>query len=220
MSAAPASDREKRVAKPEPHVIKGKLPVFDEKLLAGVTWVRLSQKKFSSQFYPSQRSRLTPASWNFPCCYLGANIVTSTTEVIGDKLALMKLNKRKIAVFPKKEAQAQQYLSVGKFPKLKLCNLTDPDTRLGLNFEGGALLTPDLSIPQAWAQAIAEHKCEFDGIYYRSRHTDVPCVVLWNRPGGRQLERELEFSVLGEFYNSDAAYETGRKMGIRVTFVS
>lgn len=220
MSATPPSHRELRVVLPGPQVAKARLPIFDSSSLAGIEWIRLAQKKFTSQFYPSRKSRFTPDSWEFPCCYLGQDMLTSTAEVIGDRLALNIRKKISITVFPKKEAQEMHYLSLLKFPELKLCNLTDRDTRLALNFEAGAMMTPDLSIPQAWAQAVAEHKNGYDGIFYRSRHTDLACVVLWNRKGRRALKKDVIFAPMGEFYCADAAYELARKMGTKIAFAS
>jgi hypothetical protein len=44
---------------------------------------------------------------------------------------------------------------------------------------------------------IARHPALFDGILYRSRVTLEPCMVLWLRPGGRDLESEICRSLDG-----------------------
>jgi hypothetical protein len=216
----PTNLREDRVHKPGPHVATAEAPIFDERLLNDQPWIRLAAKKYKSQFYPSPHSRLTPDSWTFPCCYLGVDFMTATAEVFGDRLAARREKKKKILMIPSVEARGMHYLRIDGFPKLALCDLTDSKTRLALQLETGALMTPDISIPQSWAQAIAVHPNLYDGIVYRSRHTDERCVVLWNRKPGRVLEKNLVFRPAGEFYQSPEAYALAKHMGMRLSFVS
>jgi len=217
--SVPPTPREERVSRPGTHVARATVPVFRQNILEKQGWIRLSAKRYAGQFFSSKTSRFTPDSWAFPCCYLGCDFLTSTAEMFGDQLAARRNSNRTVLQIASKEAKGLQYLSATKFPALKLCDLTDATTRLRLNFETGSMMTPDLTIPQAWAEVIAVHKNQYDGIVYRSRHTDRRCVALWNRLGGRNLGSELPFNFAGEFYRAFEAYELARSMGMRISFL-
>jgi hypothetical protein len=110
-------------------------------------------------------------------------------------------------------------MDVPSLPRLKLCDLTHPDVRLSLGLEAGSLYATDLRLPQTWAERIALHPHLFDGIIYRSRLTDELCMVLWIRPGGRTLDREIAFNLTGPFYDSSDAYIVAAKCGVKLAFV-
>ena len=65
-------------------------------------------------------------------------------------------------------------------PRSNICDLTDPKTRHACGVDVTSLLSADLSIPQAWGEAIALHPAQFDGLLYTSRFTDKPCLALFN----------------------------------------
>ncbi len=96
-------------------------------------------------------------------------------------------------------------------PHLRLCDLTDPHTRAGVGIDSGTRFAPDLRVPRAWARVLALHPANLDGIVYRSRHTDLECVVLWSRPKGRRLDNELEVRpcrTFGKVRQRDAWHTT------------
>jgi hypothetical protein len=72
-------------------------------------------------------------------------------------------------------------LSQVQVPDLRLCDLTDDRTRSRAKVDVSALIHPDLSIPQAWGLAIQRHPAGFDGLRYRSRFNQEPCVALFGR---------------------------------------
>jgi len=44
-----------------------------------------------------------------------------------------------------------------------------------------SLTSYDLSIPQAWGLAIQRHPANFEGIKFKSRFTNRPCLALFER---------------------------------------
>lgn len=198
---------------------KTPIPIFDETRLEGVRWFRLSKASYPNQFYANPRSRLTPASGKYPCVYLAATEGTAVAEVWGDKWWYQRhVLKKDLYAIPAKTAAEFAYLVMESVLPLTLCDFTDENTRLAIGLDNSALNTADLRIPQAWAEAIATHKNGYDGIVYRSRHTDKLCVVLWARAGIRSLDQEIRFSASGDFRNSSAAFETARIIGIKLSF--
>lgn len=188
--------------------------------LAGLPWCRLYRKEFAEQFYPSTGSRLTPSSGTFPCVYLALSKETTVAEVWGDRLAAQRDSAAGVYVIPADQAKRWGYLELKSLPTdLKICDFFDADTRLAVGIESGTLYSTDLTLPQAWAERIAKHPAHFDGIRYRSRHTDEACLVLWSRAAApKPLAQSLQFNPAGEFIESDAAYLLAGKIGIRLAF--
>jgi RES domain-containing protein len=214
-----SDDRTERVEGPAPGH-PANVPVFSEARLAGFTWSRLANRRFTNQFFPSLKSRLTPASGRFPCVYLGASVETTVAELWGDRWSIAKKRGRDVFVILKEKADELGFLQAGPLPKLALCDFTDADTRLALGLDAAAIFTPDLAVPQAWAEMIATHPNTYDGIVYRSRHTDETCAVLWSRPGIREMHTEIAFSDAGPFLESAAAYSVAGKIGIKLSWPS
>jgi RES domain-containing protein len=209
--------RKERIAPPGAGFPKW-VPVAGNARVAGMSWVRLAKVAYPGQFYPSLKSRLTPSSEKFPCVYLAPNAETAVAELFGDEMSLAKARGRKIYAINAAKADELAFLSCPSLPRLQLCDLTEADTRLALGLEAGSLYTSDLSIPQAWADMIAWHPNKYDGIIYRSRHTDEICLVLWTRARGRGLDKRVAFKPAGAFRNSAAAFEVARKIGIKLSF--
>lgn len=196
------------------------LPVADPCEFAGQPWFRLYRVEFANQFFPSKGSRLTPQSGEFPCVYLAASLETTVAEVWGDRFAALRDAGGTVHVIPRSQAEKWAYLEAGPLPDdLRVCDLMDADTRLAVGVDSGSLYATDLTVPQAWAECIARHPSHFDGIRYRSRHTDEPCLVLWTRPERRRaLDEALSFRPAGGFLNSDAAFILAGKVGVRLAF--
>ena len=196
------------------------IPVKSGAEWADLPWYRLYRVEFPDQFYASTGSRLTPLSREFPCCYLGSTLETTVAEVWGDRLAAQRDLGGEIYVISAAQAKSWAFLKVESLPRdLRLCDLTDSDTRLATGLESGSLYCTDLQIPQTWAERIARHPDRFDGILYRSRHTDEPCLVLWSRPDSPSiLPARLAFSPAGDFNESAAACLLAAKIGIRLSF--
>ncbi len=196
------------------------IPVSDLRMVAAVPWFRLYRVEFQDQFYPSKGSRLTPASGAFPCVYLGVFRETTVAEVWGDRFAAHRDCGNEVYVITSDQARQWAFLEVEKLPSdLRICDLLSADTRLATGLDSGTLYATDLAVPQLWAERIARHPAHFDGIRYRSRHTDEACLVLWNREDTpAPLDRRIPFTPAGEFLDSDAAYVVAGKIGVRLSF--
>lgn len=197
------------------------IPVRESRSRSGLSWFRLYRVAYSNQFFPSKGSRLTPSSGAFPCVYLAASLETTVAEVWGDRLAAHREMGGEIYVITHRQASQWGYLKVVELPtNLRLCDLTDSDTRLAVGIESGSLYSTDLAVPQLWAERIARHPAHFDGICYRSRHTDELCLVLWTRPErDPSLEQILRSESDGPFAHSEAAHMVAGKIGVRIAFV-
>ena len=202
-----------------------------------LAWSRLAKVAYRSQFYASTGSRLTPISRHFPCAYIGESPETVVAEIWGDRFYAHRALGHPIYAIFESEAVQWQYLRVKILPKLNLCDLTDPETLLATGFDAATLYDTELKIPQGWAEAIARHPAAFDGILYRSRHTQQLCIVAWTRPApkavitplasgvhvrhsGRALDKEFEFEPVGPFLNSVSAYSVATTMRLKLSFVS
>lgn len=196
------------------------IPVGDLRLMKHLSWFRLYRTEYSNLFFPSKGSRLTPASGDFPCMYLAASLETTVAEVWGDRLAAQRDAGGTVHVIPRAQAEKWAYLETEPLPAdLRICDLLDSDTRLATGVDSGALYATDLAIPQTWAEHIARHPACFDGIRYRSRHTDEACLVLWTRPERQPpLDQALRCKAVGPFLDSDAAFILAGKIGVRLSF--
>ena len=221
------SPRETRLAPPALEEFRKRvIPIATESTLASTPWYRLSTKAHATQFYPSPNSRLTPRSLSIPCCYLAPSKETTVAEIWGDTIDAERRAAAKdptpsnVFTLSKAIAGGQAYLQLRTpLPTLALCDLTDVETLGKTGFEKGALYSPDLKIPQQWAELIALHDLRFDGIIYRSRHTDEKCLVLFSRPVGRDLKSKLVFDPAGEFRHSLAAQRLAARIGMRISFL-
>jgi hypothetical protein len=211
-------DRALRQPAPQPEFDQLRIPT--PPLPPDLPRERLANARYVSQFYANPQSRLTPISRAFPCVYLGATRQTAIAEVWSDRL--WSYRERGLAgpySIAKSLATGFAFMEVARLPALKLCDLTHADVRMSLGLEAGTLYSPDLQLPQTWAERIALHPQRFDGIIYRSRLTDELCLVLWLRPGGRALDKEIAFNLTDPFYDSPDAYAVAAKCGVRLAFV-
>ena len=215
--------RRSRVAPPPSGLREAVIPVFTETRLttgsfADVTWTRLHHVAYPNRFHSSLKSRLTPASGAYPCVYLAPSAETAVAEIWGDQMVLEKGRGEDVFAIPKKKAHTYGFLVADSIPPVRLCDFTHGETLLSIGLDFGTLYSPDLAVTQQWAEAVAAHDARFDGIVYRSRHTGEECVVLWLRPGGRPLDRELTFRAAEPFVDSDAAYKVAESIGITLAF--
>lgn len=178
---------------------------------------RLGTVVHPSQFFANPRSRLTPSSGKFPCCYMGKSILTSVLECHGDEFFAA----RKAGLFSitKVKADEKAFLEASYPPSLKLCNLTSVDVLTAIGLDVTTLHWNDITLAREWAERIANHPAQFDGVVYPSRHSLEHCVVLWDRPGGRTLSNEVKFSAIGPFRESPHAYAAAAKCKARLAFV-
>lgn len=175
--------------------------------------VRLGDRGFPSYFFENVRSRLTPKG--YPCAYFATDAVTAVLERWGDSFSAHRLAG---AFAISRSATANQVFLSATFPALKLCDLTHADVIPAVGLDLATLHYPFIRRAKIWAERIARHPAQFDGILYCSRHTQAPCMVLWLRPGGRALEREISFVETGPFNQSTAAYSAAAKCRILLSF--
>lgn len=198
-----------------------RLPVATSEQVGIGPWFRLCRKEFASPFFPSPGSRLTPISRQFPCVYLAATQVTTVAEVWGDRLAAQRESGGSIFSIPASLAAKWAFLKMECLPAdLRLLDLTQSASLLAAGLDATTLYVPDLSIPQGWAERVARHPAQLDGIAYRSRHTGEKCLVLWDQPSGtRDVESRIGFEPAGEFLESDETYLLAGHLGLRLAFV-
>lgn len=95
-------------------------------------------------------------------------------------------------------------LSRVQVPALRLCDLTDELTRSRAKVDVSALTHTDLSVPKAWGLAIQQHPVNFDGLRYRSRFDNQPCIALFERAPLVPQLREILIGALADTAEADA----------------
>lgn len=152
---------------------------------------RLHQQGKSAIFFSICAShRFSHAQSPAKLLYLGEELTTCIWERFGDDI----LNVDARVPMGLWTAHA---LSKVKVPTLRLCDLTDELTRSRAKVDVSALTHTDLSVPKAWGLAIQQHPANFDGLRYRSRFDNQPCIALF--------EREPVVSPLRETFVDDLA---------------
>lgn len=215
-----AEPRMARIGPPSSAAAGATLPIFREDSILG-TWINLGNKTYTDPFYPSEKGRLTPASKQFPCLYAANNHRTSVAEIWGDRFTLQRDAGVSDYEIRAKAAEPYEFrrVNVGPGrPRLQLCNLSDANTRLALGIESGTLYSPDIAITRVWAEMIATHRQEFDGIMYSSRLTGEECIVLWSSRRRPTLDG-LVVEEDSPFLKSPHAYELAGTIGIKLAFV-
>jgi hypothetical protein len=214
------SDREIRTA-PDPGVFHSRrIPDTSSRLLFPGPWVRLYQKKYTHQFFPSPGSRLTPTSRDFACVYLATTHETIVSEIFGDRFAAAQKAGKRVYSIAKSVAREYAFLRVDALPHdLVICDLTDTATLAAVGIDATTLYSTDLRGTQLWAERIARHPQHFDGILYPSRHTFQPCIMLWNRPAApRDLSKEITFLPEGDFMYSKPVYAAAAARQLRLSY--
>ena len=104
-------------------------------------------------------------------------------------------------------------VSIIKVPSLAVCDLGSTRVRNALNVDITALMSYDLSVPQAWGLAIQQHPGNFMGIKYNSRFTNRPCLALFGR---RDLQNVLTEKIPKPLADSDEAVDWLEKSKIQL----
>lgn len=154
------------------------------------TWVNLRFAEFAEKnhlFYANAGGRLTPHSLGVPCLYLARTEKTAFFELYGDRLYAARQADAKM-ILPETELNRRIFIGV-RTGSLRLCDLAGKGGGSKLHLDAGTLWASDLEYPQKFAEAIYHHPANVDGIRYRSRHTDEPCLVIWHRRNVAHLEK-------------------------------
>jgi len=139
--------------------------------------------------------RFSPPNGPFAVLYVAASIQTCLWEYFGDD------------VF-----RGQRVISAAKWagcgvsrivvPELKVCAVGLERTRETMGVDKASLMSPNLSIPQAWSLALQNHPSAFEAIKYPSRFLDQPCLAIFDRGG---MPAKLHAQELGPLDKLDAA---------------
>ena len=175
--------------------------------------VRLGARGYPSHFHENKRSRLTPKGYF--CTYLAADDITAVMERWGDTFTQHRPTG---ALAISRKTTAQQVFLKAMLPALKLCDLTHEDVIPAVGVDFATIHYPFIRRAKIWAERIARHPAQFDGILYRSRLNGQPCMVLWLRPGGRDLVKTVSMVETGFLNDSTASYSAAKKCHVRLSF--
>lgn len=155
----------------------------------------LGQSALHFSINPDHRFSHTACAANL--LYLGEELTTCIWERFGDDI--LNVDARvSLALW------TSRALSRVTVPTLRLCDLTDELTRSRAKVDVSALTHTDLSVPQAWGLAIQQHPANFDGLRYRSRFDNQPCITLFERAPLVPQLREALAGALADAAEADA----------------
>lgn len=159
------------------------------KAFAGLSLLRVHSKDHPAIcFRKSVNHRFSHPDAPAGCLYLGEAIETCLWECFGDELldgqARLSLGRW----------QASHLSQVSSPSPFRICDLTDEAVRLAVGVDLASLMSPDLSIPQAWGLAMQTHSANLDGLRYLSRLNAQPSIVLFERPG---IAAKLSAALMG-----------------------
>ena len=100
-----------------------------------------------------------------------------------------------------------------KLPLLSVCDLGRTGVRNALKVDITALMSYDLSVPQAWGLAFQQHSANFMGIKFNSRFTNRPCIALFDR---NNLKGSLNEKRIGALTGFDEALEWLEKFEVQL----
>lgn len=164
--------------------------------LAARAWYRVhpaSQKAIAFSVNPAHRFSHPDCPYGF--LYLGTDLETCLWERFGD--TVFEHDHRVL-----KTLWMSIGLSVIKVPPIRVCDIGRTGVRNALNVDMAALMSYDLSVPQAWGLAIQQHPANFGGIKFSSRFTNRPCLALFDR---NDLQSLLAEKAIGSLADSDEA---------------
>jgi RES domain-containing protein len=141
-------------------------------------WVSLRYRTdatLARLLFENPASRLTPPG--VPCIYLAPTEAVSFWEINGDQVYAARLAHKTFRVAAS-ELKARVFVQFGRL-RARVADLSDATTRSITGLDSASLYVSHVTLPKLWATRFHNHPAGFDGIMYRSRHTDDPCVVLW-----------------------------------------
>ena len=89
-------------------------------------------------------------------------------------------------------------------PLLHLCDLSKVPTRSAVTVDLTALMNDDISVPQEWGLQIQLHPSRIPAIKFRSRFTNVACLVIFDRGA---IKASLKEKLIGPLNRFDAALD-------------
>jgi hypothetical protein len=84
-------------------------------------------------------------------------------------------------------------------PLLHVCDLSQVPTRSALTVDLAALMNADITVPQEWGLQIQQHPAQVPAIKFRSRFTNVACLVIFDRGSTKASLRERRLAALNNF---------------------
>ncbi len=150
--------------------------------------------------------RFSHSNCPYKFLYLGTNPETCLWERFGD--TVFGQDHRIL-----KKLWMDTSISVIKSPALPICDLGRTDVRNALNVDMAALMSYDLSVPQAWGLALQWHPASFAGIKFKSRFTMRPCFALFDQG---DIKSALKQKGLGPLASFEAALDWLEKFEIQL----
>jgi hypothetical protein len=111
--------------------------------------------------------------------YLGSDEETCIMEKFGDIIYGWQQLGQPVSISDSRWSAC--ILTEVRVPALRVCDLTQGKTLQECGVDTAALVSPDLSVSQAWAAALMDHHARFDALRYRSRFTQQPCLAVFDR---------------------------------------
>lgn len=164
---------------------------------ARTLWRLHGQGQSALYFSLNRQHRFSHADCPAKLLYLGEELTTCIWERFGDDV----LN---VSARVSMGLWSTRTLSHVQVPELRLCDLTDELTRSRAKVDVSALIHPDLSVPKTWGLAIQRHPANYDGLRYRSRFDNQPCIALFARALLIPLLRESPVTDLVDAPEADA----------------
>jgi hypothetical protein len=182
MPSKPAKVRTLRL--PPPDLAAQAIPRL--RLPAGA-WYRVHHREAGAlTFGLHAHHRFSHPDSTHPFLYLGSDMPTCLWERFGDVLY-------DGCHTVSRQLWADTVISEIRVPELKVCDLTNDRTRSAMMVDMTALMSHELSVPQAWSLVLQRHPAGFQALKYSSRFNERPCLALFgagNLPG-RLVEKRL-----------------------------
>lgn len=158
-------------------------------------WRLHGQGQSALYFSINPEHRFSHAACPAKLLYLGEEMTTCIWERFGDDI----LN---VDARVAEGLWRTRVLSRINVPTLRVCDLTDELTRSRAKVDVSALTHTDLSVTKAWGLAIQRHPANFDGLRYRSRFDNQPCLALFERA---PLVSHLRETLVGDLADTTEA---------------
>jgi hypothetical protein len=161
-------------------------------------WFRVHQSGLAARHF-SLNTHHRFSHRDCPCSflYLGVDVGTCLFERFGDEA----YDRQRLLA---KSLWDACCLSAIRLPEMQVCDLTRSRTLSALMVDLTALTNEKLAIPQEWGLAIQRHPGEFEGIKFKSRFNNRPCLALFQRG---QVEKRMTETLLGALSEQDAALD-------------
>lgn len=176
---------------PGKDLLEWEIPVWEGLL----RFARVHETGRSPAFFSRNPAhRYSPSEGLLTVCYVAETVETCLWERFGDDVLSPG------ARVPRSLWMTRS-VTWGRGEGMRVCDLMDPAIRERCRVDLSALQHTDLSIPQAWSQALQGHPARFDALRYGSRFNGGACLAIFGRAGVEQRllwEGPQALSILDE----------------------